>query len=69
MYAVWPKRMTIRKDKQVERMNDGFFGLYKTFRYGDGMSQNKAIEEAAKYTGYDRSRGYQIVQVREGKVR
>jgi hypothetical protein len=43
-------------------------GHYGTFRYGDGMNRNKVIEQAAKHTGYDRSRGYQIVDIREGKA-
>ena len=68
LHVVWPKRMTSRQEKQVDRMNDELFGLYKNFRYGDGMSRNKAIEKAAEHCGYGRSRGYEIVEVREGKA-
>ena len=68
LYVVFPKRMSTREEKQVDRMNDEFFALYKTFRYGDGMSRNKAIEKAAEHCGYGRSRGYEIVEVREGKA-
>ncbi|CAA9417696.1 MAG: hypothetical protein AVDCRST_MAG03-2314 [uncultured Rubrobacteraceae bacterium] len=49
-------------------MNDELFGLYKNFRYGDGLSRNKAIEKAAEHCGYGRSRGYEIVGIREGKA-
>jgi hypothetical protein len=49
-------------------MNDEFLGLYKTFRYGDGMIDNRAIEKAADHTGYSRLRGYELVEVREGKA-
>jgi hypothetical protein len=69
LYVVFPKRITSREEKQVDRMNDEFFGLYKTFRYGDGMSRNKAIEKAADHTGYSQSRAYEIVGLREGEVR
>jgi hypothetical protein len=68
LHVVFLKRMTSREEKQVDKMNDEFFGLYEAFRYGDGMSRNKAIEQAAKHTRYDRSRGYQIVDIKEGKA-
>lgn len=68
LHIVWPKRMTTREETQVDRMNDELFGLYKNFRYGDGLSRNKAIEKAAEHCGYGRSRGYEIVGIREGKA-
>ena len=68
LHVVWPKRMTTREETQVERMNDELFGLYKNFRYGDDISRNKAIEKAAEHCGYGRSRGYEIVDLREGKA-
>ena len=52
----------------MERMNEGYFGLYKTFRYGEGMSHNRAIEKGTDHTGYSRWRGYEIVELREGKA-
>lgn len=67
LFVVFPKRMTSREEKRVERRNDELFALYKTFRYGDGMSRSKAIEKAAEYCGYGRSRGYEIVGLREGR--
>lgn len=48
--------------------NDELFGLYEIFRYGDGMSRNRTIEKAAEHCGYGRSRGYKIVEIREGKA-
>jgi hypothetical protein len=68
MYVVWSKRVATREAKQFERVNTRFFGLYKNFRYGDGMRRNKAIEKAAEHCGYGRSRGYEIVGLREGKA-
>jgi hypothetical protein len=68
LYVVFPRRMTSREEKQVERRNDEFFSLYKRYRHEDGMSRNKAIETAAEHCGYGRSRGYEIVDLREGKA-
>jgi hypothetical protein len=65
---VFPKRMTSREEVQVDRMNDESSG-YETFCYGDRMSRNKAIEQAAKHTGYDRFRGCQMMDIRgEGEL-
>ena len=68
LYVVWARRMTSREEKQVERRNDELFRLYQTYRDGDGMSRNKAIETASEHCGYSRSRGYEIVELREGKA-
>lgn len=68
LYVVWPKRMTSREEKQFERRNDEFFALYERYRFEDRMSRNKAIETAAEHCGYGRSRGYEIVDLREGKA-
>jgi hypothetical protein len=69
LYVVFPKRMTSREEKQVERRNDEFFALYRRYRDEERMSQNKAIETAAEHCGYGRSRGYEIVDLREGRTR
>ena len=68
LYVVFPKRMTSREEKQVERRNDEFFALYRRYRDEDRMSYNKAIETAAEHCGYSRSRGYEIADLREGKA-
>jgi hypothetical protein len=68
LYVVFPKRMTSREEKQVERRNDEFFALYRRYRDEERMSRNKAIETAAEHCGYGRSRGYEIVDLREGKA-
>ncbi len=60
MYPVWSKRMTIREEKQVERLNDESFSLYKSSRYGDGMRRDKAIEKAAEHCGYGRRGGARL---------
>jgi hypothetical protein len=67
LYVVFPKRMSSMREKQIERRNDELWSLYKTFRYSDGMSRNKAIEKASEHCGYGRSRGYEIVDGREGR--
>ena len=68
LYVVFPKRMTSREEKQVERRNDEFFALYRRYRDEERMSRNKAIETAAEHCGYSRSRGYEIADLREGKA-
>lgn len=68
LYVVFPKRMTSREERQVERRNDEFFALYRRYRNVERMSRNKAIETAAEHCGYGRSRGYEIVELREGKA-
>jgi len=68
LYVVFPKQITSREEKQVERRNDEFFALYRRYRDEDKMSRNKAIETAAEHCGYGRSRGCEIVDVREGKA-
>jgi hypothetical protein len=47
-------------------MNEELFALYRTFRYADGMSRNRAIERATDHTGYSRVSAYEIVTLREG---
>lgn len=67
LHVVWPKRMTSREEKQVERRNDELYATYRRLRE-DGMMRGKAIETAAEHCGYGRSRGYEIVGIREGKA-
>lgn len=66
LYVPWTKRMTSREEKQVERRNDELYRLYLDYR--ESMSRNKAIETASEHCGYSRSRGYEIVDLREGKA-
>jgi hypothetical protein len=67
LYVLFPKRMTSREEKHVDKRNDELFSLYRIFKHEDGMSRNKAIETAADHCGYSRSRAYEIVNLREGK--
>ncbi len=67
LYVVWPKRMTSMEEKHIERRNDEFFALCR--RYREEMSRNRAIETAAEHCGYSRSRGYEIVELREEGAR
>jgi AraC-like DNA-binding protein len=67
LHVVFPKRMTSREEKQVDRGNYELFSLYRIFRDEEGMSRNKAIETAADHCGYGRSRAYEIVSIREGR--
>ena len=58
---VWPKSLTSREDKQVERRNDAFFALCRRFRE-ENMSR-KAVDTAMQMCGwgptrvFERSRG------------
>jgi len=67
MYAVWPKRMTTREEKQVEWMNDEFFAVYRRLRE-DAMKHGAAIKTAAEMQGYGLTRAYEIVNLREGQI-
>jgi len=65
LYVVWPKRMSSREEKQVERMNDEFYALYLRLR-DEGMKNRQAIRTAAEMTSYSEPRGYKIVELRNG---
>lgn len=65
--VVWPKRMSSREEKQVERMNDEFYSLYRRLRE-EGTKKRAAIQQAATMCGYSESRGYEIVRIRDGKA-
>jgi hypothetical protein len=57
--------MTSREEKQVDRRNDEFYGLYRQFR-AERMGKTKAVETAAEMTGYSQSGTWAIVKLREG---
>jgi hypothetical protein len=57
--------MSSRELKQVERMNDEFFGYYQRLRDGN-MKRGTVIRIAAEMQGYGLSRAYKIVSL-QGK--
>lgn len=65
LHVVFPKRMTSRGEKQIERRNDEFFSLYRRFRK-EGKKKSSAVETAAEMCGYGRTRAWEIVGAREG---
>jgi hypothetical protein len=67
LYVVWPKRMSTREEKQVEKMNDEFYSIYKRLK-SEGHKNRSAIQQAATMCGYSEPRGYEIVRVREGRA-
>jgi hypothetical protein len=51
LFVIHPKRMTTREEKQVERMNDEFFGLYRRIKVEKleaGLALRNANREAIK---------------------
>lgn len=63
LWVRWPARDTDATAAASQRRQDDFYDLVCTYR-GE-MSRGRAIETAAAEVGYDRSRGYQIVDARE----
>ncbi len=67
LHVVFRKRMTSREEKQIERRNDEFFGLYRRLRE-EGKRKTPAVETAAEMCGYGPTRAWEIVKLREGKA-
>jgi hypothetical protein len=59
--------MNSREDKQVERMNDEFFGLYRCLR-DEGKRMTPAVETAAAMCGCGASRAWEIGKIKEGET-
>lgn len=59
--------MTSREEKQAEWRNDELYATYRRLREGR-VKHGKAIETAAEHCGYGRSRGHEIVGLRERKA-
>jgi hypothetical protein len=66
LYVVWPKRMPSRQSKHVDQLNDDWIELYRVLR-SEGMGKSRAVVKACEITGYEESRGWRILKVREGK--
>lgn len=64
LYVVFPKRMSSREEKLVDKRNDELYRLYSTFR-GEGAKKTKAVQTAAAMCGYDERRAWDIVRLRE----
>ncbi len=58
---------TGEEEKQVERMNDGFFELYRRLRE-DYMKRGVAIK-TAEIQGYGQTKTYETVNLRKGRTR
>ena len=67
LHVVFPKRMTSREEKQVERRNDEFYSLYRRLRE-EGKRKTQAVEDAAVMCGYGKTRAWEIVGAREGRA-
>lgn len=74
LYVVWPARMSTRQEKQIEKRHNEFYEEYqqiKAEKLKEGMSQRKAnkkaVDTASARCGLSLRRGYEIVQVREGR--
>lgn len=74
LYVIWPARMSVREETQLERRNDELFKEYeqlKAEKIREGLPERsanaQAVNIAATRHGYRRSRAYEIVQIRTGK--
>jgi hypothetical protein len=65
LYAIFPRRISSRKETDVGKRNDEFYGLYRKL-IDAGETKRKAIQTAAEWCIYSEPRGYEIVRVREG---
>lgn len=63
LFVIWPKRMTSREEKQVERMNDEFYAVFQRLKE-DGMGTTAAVKTAAEMCGYTERTGWRIVEAR-----
>lgn len=62
--VVWPKRMSTRQEKHVDRMNDDAWRIYKQLR-AEGKGKTRSVADAALITGYTQRRMWEIVGSRE----
>ncbi len=68
LYVPRTSRMQTRKPATVKQMNDEFYVLYRKLR-DDGESKTKAVKTAADWCDYGLTRAWEIVKLREEKVK